>query len=166
MVQRRPAKFWGAGRNWKVTEKTNGGKEATLFESGATASVYSARVQDPGKTLGMFVMHNMKADREALEKAVEAAKQAGQSSQIDLSGARSQNAKAALKKAVRLVEADNPRLLPSRLSGEGVMRRYASASPHDGDLIRLACLLLTDGNIRIRGRYKYRPTEAGILTEP
>jgi len=87
---------------WKVTEKTNGGKEATLFESGAyaTASVYSARVQDPGKTLGLSVLQNMKADREAIEKALEAAKQAGQAPQIDLSGDRSQNARAALEKAV------------------------------------------------------------------
>jgi hypothetical protein len=87
---------------WKVTEKTNGGKEATLFESGAyaTASVYSARVQDPGKTLGLSVLQNMKADREAIEKALEVAKQAGQAPQIDLSGDRSQNAREALEKAV------------------------------------------------------------------
>ena len=40
---------------WKVSQKTNGGKEATLYESGAYAvgSVYVARVQDPGKTLGI-----------------------------------------------------------------------------------------------------------------
>jgi hypothetical protein len=87
---------------WKVTQKTNGGTEATLFESGAyaTASVYSARVQDPGKTLGLSVLQNVKADRDAIEKAAQAAKQAGQPVQIDFSGDRSQNAKAALEKAV------------------------------------------------------------------
>jgi 3-keto-L-gulonate-6-phosphate decarboxylase len=42
----------------------------------------------------------MKADREAIEKAMETAKQSGQSVQVDLSGDRSQNAKAALEKAV------------------------------------------------------------------
>lgn len=87
---------------WKVTEKTNGGKEATLFESGAyaTASVYSPRVQDPGKTQGLVVLEDVKADREAIEKAVETAKQTGQPMQLDFSGERSQNAKAALEKAV------------------------------------------------------------------
>jgi hypothetical protein len=87
---------------WKVTQKTNGGKEATLFESGAyaTASVYSPRVQDPGKTLGLSVLQNVKADRDAIEKAAETAKQAGQLAQIDFSGDRSQNARAVLDKAV------------------------------------------------------------------
>ena len=86
----------------RVTQKTNGGKEATLFESGdyATASVYLARVQDPGKTLGLSVLQNVAADRDAIEKAAEAAKQAGQPVQIDFGGDRSQNAKAALEKAI------------------------------------------------------------------
>jgi hypothetical protein len=88
---------------WKVSQKTNGGKEATLYESGAygVASAYSARVQDPGKTLGLSVLQNVKADWDAIEKAADAAKQAGQSVQVDFSGDRSQRAKAALDKAVQ-----------------------------------------------------------------
>lgn len=88
---------------WKVSQKTNGGKEATLYESGAygVASAYSARVQDPGKTLGLSVLQNVKADRDAIETAAATAKQAGQSVQVDFSGDRSQRAKAALDKAVQ-----------------------------------------------------------------
>jgi hypothetical protein len=88
---------------WKVSQTTNGGKEATLYESGAygVASAYSARVQDPGKTLGVSVLQNVKADRDAIEKAADTAKQAGQSVQVDFSGDRSQRAKAALDKAVQ-----------------------------------------------------------------
>jgi hypothetical protein len=88
---------------WKVSQKTNGGKEATLYESGAygVASAYSARMQDPGKTLGVSVLQNVKADRDAIETAAAAAKQAGQSVQVDFSADRSQRAKAALDKAVQ-----------------------------------------------------------------
>lgn len=87
---------------WKVSEKTNGGKEATLYESGAYAvgSVYAARVQDPGKTLGLSVLQSVKADRDAIERAAEVAKQAGQPAQVDFTGDRSQRAKAALDKAL------------------------------------------------------------------
>ena len=88
---------------WKVSQKTNGGKEATLYESGAYAvgSAYAARVQDPGKTLGLSVLQSVKADRDAIEKAAEAAKQAGQPAQVDFSGDRSQRAKASLDKAAQ-----------------------------------------------------------------
>jgi len=87
---------------WKVSQKTNGGKEATLYESGAYAvgSVYSARVQDPGKTLGLSVLQSVKADRDAIERAADAAKQAGNPVQVDFTGDHSQRAKAALDKAV------------------------------------------------------------------
>jgi hypothetical protein len=87
---------------WKVSQKTNGGKEGTLYESGAYAvgSVYAARVQDPGKTLGLSVLQSVKADRDAIERAAEAAKQAGQPVQVDFTGDRSQRAKAALDRAL------------------------------------------------------------------
>jgi hypothetical protein len=88
----------GSSEIWKVSQSTNGGKASTLYESGGYTMSETGRY--PEKSVAMPVLISVKKDWEVVETQAAAAKQAGQTVQIDFTGDRSQRAKAALDKAV------------------------------------------------------------------
>lgn len=91
------SRIGGSSEIWKVSQSTNGGKASTLYESGGYT--FSETGRYPEKSLAMPVLISVKKDWEVVQTQAAAAKQAGQTVQIDFSGDRSQRAKATLDKA-------------------------------------------------------------------
>lgn len=92
------SRIGGSSEIWKVSQSTNGGKESTLYESGGYTLSETGRY--PEKSLALPVLISVRKDWDVIETQAAAAKQAGQTVQVDFGGDRSLRAKAALDKAV------------------------------------------------------------------